>query len=365
MKKRFRRLWALTMLFIVAALLITGYAGWLNPNTWSWFSLAGYAFPVALLLTVGALIICALMCKRLLPIPVIGLLLAYQPVTLYCPLHRAQQTPESTFTFLSYNTYSLGKGFHEPDDRTELHRQLIQYLINCKADIVCLQEASLSNCPDSLKECWPYADSIKGKGGSQVVIFSRYPILRKQQIDYDTKGNLTGAFWLNKDGREMIVINNHLQTMGFSMQERRDFGTMMHGERNESDYIKSTSRTILGKILDASCIRAHQADSVAAFMRRHSATPMIVCGDFNDIPQSNTYRTIANPGKGMDGEVMNITDCYRNTALGPGYSYSRFGMRVRIDNILCTEQLTPYNCKVDNSIDSSDHFPITCSFTLQ
>lgn len=365
MKKKFRRLWAVIMLFLVVALLMTGYAGWLNPNKWSWLAVAGYAFPIALVLTVASLVVCALMCKRLLPIPFVGLLLAYQPVTHYCPLHRSQQTPKDAFKLLSYNTYNMGKGHMEPDDRTEKNKRLIQYIANSGADIVCLQEAPLGLCPDSLVSHWAYVDSICGKGGSQIVIFSRYPILRKQKIHYDTKGNLTGVFWLNKDGRELIVINNHLQTMGFSMKERRDFGNMMHGERKEKEYIKSTSRTIVGKIFEASRIRAHQADSVAAFMRRHCSTPMIICGDFNDIPQSYTCHTISNPGKGVDGKSMDINDCYRSTAFGPGYSYGHFGMRVRIDNILCTQQLTPYNCKVDNSISSSDHYPLTCFFTMQ
>lgn len=313
--------------------------------------------------------LCALMRKRLLIIPFLGLLLAYQPVMLYCPLHKSQETPQEAFTFMSYNIYNWGWGDDDKKLRKNEHKTLVEYISSHRTDILCLQEGRpecIAQQEDSILPVKTYhCDTLRGPGGNVVTIYSKFPIVRKQIIPYESKGNMTGAFWLNINGREVIVINNHLQTMGFSMQERRNFGDMMIGERNEKEQIKSTSRTIAGKILEASKIRSHQADSITAFIRRNSGTPIIVCGDFNDIPQSYTYHTIKNPGKGMDGNDITMIDCYRSTALGPGYSYGHFGMRVRIDNILCTEQLAPYNAKVDGTTNGSDHYPITCQFTFR
>ena len=48
------------------------------------------------------------------------------------------------------------------------------------------------------------------------------------------------------------------------------------------------------------------------------------------------------------------------SANGPGISYHLSGFFVRIDNILCSDDWKPYACKVDNSIQSSDHYPIVC-----
>lgn len=125
---------------------------------------------------------------------------------------------------------------------------------------------------------------------------------------------------------------------------------MVHG-KNKPD--KQASKNIVKQLLTASRQRAPQAEAVATFIRSHhhgdGGTPIIVCGDFNDIPQSYTHHAIA----------AQMTDCYQTTARGMGYSFSRYGMRVRIDNVLCTKDITPYNFRVDDSITASDHYPIT------
>ena len=81
---------------------------------------------------------------------------------------------------------------------------------------------------------------------------------------------------------------------------------------------------------------------------------MIVCGDFNDTPLSYTHRVISN----------GLIDCFVETGNGPGVSYNRSKMYVRIDNILCTPDFKPYACKVDDSIKNSDHYPIMCWLKL-
>jgi len=65
---------------------------------------------------------------------------------------------------------------------------------------------------------------------------------------------------------------------------------------------------------------------------------------------SYVHRTIA----------KDLTDCYVATGNGPGISYHLNGFFVRIDNILCTDDFTPYRCHVDRSIKASDHYPIAC-----
>jgi exonuclease III len=56
--------------------------------------------------------------------------------------------------------------------------------------------------------------------------------------------------------------------------------------------------------------------------------------------------------------VKGLTDCFAATATGPGWSYNKNHMYVRIDNIFCSDDFVPYGCKVDKTIKSSDHYPI-------
>lgn len=338
---------------VALGLLVTGYAPYLDPRTYGMMALAGYAFPVFLILAVLSLAMATLTCKKHLIIPVAALIAAYKPVTLYIPFHSTQEVPEGAITVMSYNTHSWGTsgdGTHPADDG----QTVIRYIADSNADIVCLQESYIGGTVkpylDSiLNAAYGHHDMIKGSQDAQVTLYSRFPITRKQRIEYESKGNISAAFWLDINGKEVIVINNHLETTGLSIEERNKFSDMMHGK---NDTIHTISRTIFGKLLEATRIRVLQAKAVAAFISEHrhdnGGTPIIVCGDFNDIPHSYVYNTIA----------KNLTDCYRNTATGPGYSFSHYGMRVRIDNVLCTPDITPYNFKVDHSIAMSDHYPI-------
>ena len=53
-----------------------------------------------------------------------------------------------------------------------------------------------------------------------------------------------------------------------------------------------------------------------------------------------------------------MTDCYIASGNGPGISYHKNGMYFRIDHIFCSDDFEPFEAKVDDKIDNSDHYPI-------
>ena len=63
--------------------------------------------------------------------------------------------------------------------------------------------------------------------------------------------------------------------------------------------------------------------------------------------------------------AKDLTDCYIASGNGPGISYHRGGFFVRIDNIMCSDDWEPYECKVDDKIDVSDHYPIICKLKMR
>lgn len=355
-------LFTIITILVIIGLWATGYLGMLSPVTWSWLALAGYAFPLFLVATVMLMALWVFFKQwKLVMMTVIGLIVAYYPVSLYCPLNPSQELPaDDVIQVMSFNTEYWGKDYFGDQDRQDAHKELIAYIAQCAPDVACLQESEFNSndimhvIDSIIRPKYPFIDTAHCKSSAQMTIFSRYPIVKKERIDYESQGNGSAAFWVDVKGKQVIFVNNHLQTMGLSIEDREKFSDMVHGNQ-ERDTMKTTSHTILGKILDASRIRAPQAEAVARFIRMHKGSRMIVCGDFNDIPQSYVHHTIAD----------DLTDCYRTTAMGPGYTFSRYGMRVRIDNMLCSNNLIPYNCFVDNSISLSDHYPIRCWFTLK
>ena len=345
---------------VVLGLWAVGLCSTLDPNTYGWLSLAGYALPFFVLACVLFLAVWVFIKKRYILISFVGLLCAYQPITLYCPLNSstsAADLPDSLITVLSYNSSNWGNlrtspdKISTPEEKVNIMKEMIEEV---DADIITLQESPLIAAAEPITSLYQYKDSIisKEKNGVILTVLSRYPIIRKENLNIESKGNACGAFWLNVKGREVIVINAHLEVMHFSMEERSQLSTIVHGKQKDHDSIRTTSHTLVGKIYSSTKIRARQAERVAEFIEKHKGTPIILAGDFNDIPNSYVHSTIP------------LTDCYATTGFGPGYSFKHFGIRVRIDNIMCSDHFTPYNCHIIKNIGISDHQPIVCKLKI-
>lgn len=82
--------------------------------------------------------------------------------------------------------------------------------------------------------------------------------------------------------------------------------------------------------------------------------PVLLCGDFNDIPGCYAYRVIA----GGD-----MTDAYRAAASGPAITYHADRFYFRIDQMMCRGDLTPLRVW-RGTIPSSDHYPLIGYFAL-
>lgn len=335
-------------------MLFTGYSDLMDPRKYNLLALAGYVFPVFCIANIIMIMVWVCVRLRLLALPFVGFLLCFSPVMEYCPINIASEPDDYSLKIMTFNTWGFGMEEQKltGDDAYNQQKRVMQYIVDSDCDIVCLQESYFKtvacNIIDSIvKPVYAYTDSCNGRGHSQIQLFSKYPIKRHELIDYETKGNISAAFYLDYKGKELIVVNNHLQTNSFSTAEKEEIGVLVHGDI-EKEALQNKSKFIVHKLLDAAKIRAAQADSVASFISSHKGEDIIVCGDFNDIPISYTHRTI-------QGE---LTDCYKSAALGPGFSYKKHGMYVRIDNIICSERFTPAYTYIDKTMKHSDHFPV-------
>ena len=232
------------------------------------------------------------------------------------------------------------------------------YLARQDADIVCLQEdvdTWRRYVLHRFQKIYPYNDTIilynNSEGANGMGIHTRFPIIRREQIPYYSQGHANGsmAWFLKVKGDTVIVINNHLEGTHLSKEDRSRYEEMIKG-RMRRDTVKEESMHLLGKLGEASAIRAKAAEAIHRYIEDHRQYPIIVCGDFNDNPISYSRRTVA---KGLK-------DCYAETGRGIGLSYNRKGFYFRIDHILCSDHFEPYNCKIDDEIDASDHYPIYC-----
>lgn len=359
MKKIIYRLLVCANIILIALMLVTGYAGCINPAHHPYLSLIGFAFPAFLLANVFFLVTWVIIRPLYVIVPVAGLLLAYSPVRTYTPVNISQDPPEGALKVLSYNVLY----FNSDNLPSDVPNPILKYLIASEADIICLQEYYELKGQDSLlnemDRIYPHkalmaSDGYVSAGGAWLAVYSKYPITEKKRIEMTTRGNTLGVFTVDINGKPVHVINAHLETVGLSKEEKTQFSEIVHGQ-TDRDGMKSRTRNLMEKLAVSARIRGPQADRINEYIEQHEGEQIIFCGDINDHPLSYVHRTIS----------QNLTDCYRETGFMPGYSFEYHSMYVRIDHIMCSDHFTPYSCVVDKSIRESDHYPIYCYLKAQ
>ena len=338
----------------IIVMSLVGFSDWVNPATHPMLALVGLTFPLILVINFGFLIFWLIFCKRMAIIPFMGFIMAYAPVRTYIPFNMPHETPIGAIKVMSYNVHGFnGRGSERDPQASE---DIIAFFRKTKPDILCLQE----DCGNTQKQIQEKMDSIfphneraifgEDYDRTGISIYTRFPIIKKEIIRYESKGNGSCAFFLNINGKTVVVVNNHFESNCLTADDKSKYKALLKGDI-EGDSAKTDSRYIAGKLAEASRKRAPQADAVHKYVENIGKKyPVIVTGDFNDNPISYTRRVMA----------QGLTDCYVETARGLGLSYNQKGFYVRIDNIMCTDHFTPYNCYVEDKLRASDHNPIVC-----
>ena len=338
----------------VILMLGAGYSDRLNPADHPMLSCLGMAFPIFLIVNLLFLFFWLTFKWKKAWIPIAGYVFAYSPISIYMPMNMRQDVPEGTIKLLSYNVCQYGGNFKYEEGFDTVYN----YLKRQQADIVCLQEDADTwrrYVMHRYQKIYPYNDTTvffrhELEGMNSIGIHTRFPILRKERIPYESRANGSVAYYLKLDnGDTLLVINNHFEGTHLSKEDRDNYTRMIRGKM-ERDTVREESKLLLDKLAGSAAQRAPEADAVHQYIQTHRQYPLIVCGDFNDNPISYTRRTVA----------QGLTDCFVETGRGIGLSYNQKGFFVRIDHILCSEEFVPYNCQIDDKMDASDHNPILC-----
>ena len=239
-------------------------------------------------------------------------------------------------TVLTWNTGRMG-GFAKPDKNEVLH-----YLVAQDADVICLQEVDVYKDPKYLtlpevkqtlgaKYPYSYIDfSVYDKRHQYgTMVWSRYPLIHKQSIHYETKGNLSNRCDMVVGKDTIRLINNHLESYKLESEDMADV------ERIEAKWRRAIP------------LRNQQAQVVRAEIEA-SPYPVIVVGDFNSVALSFAYWHIS----------RGLYDAWNSLHFWEwGATYEYKGIGLRIDYILCSDPLVPVSCRVEKTT-GSDHRPV-------
>jgi len=367
--RRFTKRFLIFVNILAAVFFLAGSYGYLLNPAYFWpvglLTLTAFYF---MLLLLGFVFFWLVIKPRLAFISVVALLLAYKParniIAMRLPGPFAQAKPQNTIRVITWNVaqFNVMEDKKNPGVKKDMVDQVNYY----QPDIACFQEmvaedsavkdhGHMDEFLEKLKfSNYFYSYNVKedfwGYAHFGIIIFSKYPIINKQTISwYPNDYNSIFQFVDIVKGADTIrVFNIHLQTLRFSKANLKyiDQPTV------EDQTAIRESKNIIGKFKKGFLKRQLQAERIRVEIEK-SPYPVIVSGDFNDVPNSYAYYTI---GKGMKNAFV-------EKGSGLGRTFSGISPVLRIDNIFVDDEMEVLQFNLIKK-KLSDHFPIIADVQL-
>lgn len=249
-------------------------------------------------------------------------------------------TSGSTLRVMTWNIHHA-----EGLDRKIDVDRIAKVILREKPDVVALQEVDrgversgkidiITKLADLTDMTYAFGKTIAYQGGDYGNAFlTRFPILEERNLQYRMiqPGEQRGLLQLVLDfrGEEIVVANTHLES--------------------RSD----------------DTARVASVEQLVATLMAFKPRPIVVCGDFNDIPGSRVVALLN----------RDLKDCWESAGQGSGYTFPSEGAKKRIDYMFVLDSsrhdtassathLRPVSAGVLQS-DASDHLPLMIEFELR
>lgn len=341
-KKRFIIYFLTFCSIIVLIMSILGFmAGKINPNGCGVCIFPSLLMPASLVLA-ALFTVCLMFLKSFyFLIPLSAILINFQFVIANVSfgglLNSNKKNSASSVKIATYNVH----GFDHSSFQIPICN-IADFMQKNEVDILCMQEYKLHNLynEQEIRSIFGYFEEETPKNDghqiSELKIFSKIPILSSGEIEIPNSSN--GAVWAdillaNKD--TVRIINVHLQTSGLKK------GTYL-------GFFETTRR-----LTENSKIRARQVLLIKQLIDS-TKCPIILAGDFNDLPSSFTFKTLR----------RDLNDSFIQGGVGLAGTFPSKFPFMRIDNVLNSKH---FKCNYYRShiTDWSDHNPIIAELELK
>jgi len=269
-----------------------------------------------------------------------------------------QAKPRSSFRMMTWNVEHFAiRSFRT---NPEIRSKMLELVRSYNPDIACFQEMvatedkpkAINYLPVMQKQLgFKYAYYVYERvldfdqdHHFGMVVFSKTPFIAQQKMGISKKGQ-NGLFQsvdFELLGDTFRVFNIHLQSLKFSKNNR---AYIENPSLNEEEDLQE-SKNILKKLKIGFEKRKLQADSVRSAIDK-SPHPVILCGDFNDLPNSYAYHKV----KG------GLVDAFTEAGSGIGHTYSGLFPTLRIDHVFIDPQLETVQYYTHQK-KLSDHYPV-------
>lgn len=333
--------------FLFALLLIGSYlAYYVPPSVSSVFSFLALGYPVWFFINLAFAIYWLIRFKVKIFLPIIAISIGYSHVGRLYQFGAPQKvvSNDQKLKLMSFNVRLLNEyGWIEDSNVKDKTLQLIE---GEKPDIVMIQEFTGDKefIRQSGFKYQLFKPSQKGKHGS--IILSNLPFQKNGVVTMEGDSSTNNQFqfadieWHRKT---MRLFNVHLASVGL---ERADYELLENPDTENQEELERGLKSIAENLSKAFKRREVQVKAVMKEVKG-SPHPVVLAGDFNDVPQSFVYHEINNE----------LEDSFENGGEGFGKTYVKSPVPLRIDYIFHSNEINAFNFKRIKK-ELSDHYPI-------
>lgn len=338
--------------FLVLLTLTAYLSPYLDPSYFWPISILGLFYPWLLLFNILFIIGWIAARKPYFLYSLGCLLVGWHFLTNFIGFHSGGGSPkqDGEIQVMSYNCHALSS-VKAPKSPWEIN-DFVALIKKHQPDIIFFQEFPiLDRIADPLSAALAQECGLKHvyrESRKSLALFSKYPIGKKNTNYFTNHSNGYQYADLTIGEKKIRVYNIHLQTNALSGLANKVAKEGSLQEKETWLQIKG----MIGRYKNSAKTRGQQAEEIAEGIKR-SPYPVIVGGDFNDVPFSYTYHQLAQP----------LQDAFQTSGSGLGITFNGSIPTLRIDYILADHSFDI----LDHTIlkeGKSDHFPIISSVVL-
>ena len=253
---------------------------------------------------------------------------------------------EADFKVMSYNVRLFN--VYEWIDNKNVKSDIVDFINIEQPNILCLQEFYAPNELPNIELPYQHIGLQSQKKQWRMATYSRLPIIEKGTVSIkgERKNNVCIYSNIVTKTDTIRVYNIHLASNWFSQTDY----SFMQNPTLETEELKKNVLSIGERLKNSFAKRAEQVHAIKAHINK-SPYPVILCGDFNDTPNSYAYQQLAH----------GLKDAFVEKGIGLGRSYNGKFPSLRIDYILCSPELNIHSFET-KGVKLSDHYPIVAGF---
>ena len=352
--------------------LLGCYAYFFNPTTFWYIGLLALSAIYLLVVLIGFVLFWLFAKKQLMLISIVAIACSWVPLQqlIKFKISSSFNVPkaDSTLRIMSWNVEHFDILEHKIHPERKI--EMLQLINKYSPDVACFQEmvgsnndATAINYVPNIQSDLHFAynyysyeakNNFDHKHHFGIITFSKYPIINSHTIETKSTDeyNYNGIFQyvdIVKMGDTVRVFNLHLQSLKFS---KANLSYIQEVQQDKTVDVQA-SKNILAKLKIGFLKRQLQSQNIAIEIAK-SPYAVVVCGDFNDVPNSYAYHTI--------GQNLQNTFAQKGTAIGR--TFSGISPTLRIDNIFVSPQFEVLQyIRVKKKL--SDHFPIIADVLMK